>query len=81
MSKNLDKNADLKILIEEVKELLSEIKDEQTIMKKEAEKHHKVTMKKLDKLREFDEIADMTNVVFEKRFSDIENALLKVVRQ
>ena len=55
------------------------LKNEQTNMKKEMEKHHKVTMRKLDKLREFDEIADMTNTVFEKRFSNIEQSLLKVI--
>ena len=62
-----------------LKELLNEVKNEQTNVKQEMERHHKVTMRKLDKLREFEEIADMTNIVFEKRFSNIEQALVKIL--
>lgn len=79
MSKKLDEKETLESLIEEVKELLNEVKNEQTSAKQEMERHHKVTMRKLDKLREFEEIADMTNVVFEKRFSNIEQSLLKIL--
>ncbi len=79
MSKKLDQKTNLEGLIEEVKELLNEVKNEQTNVKQEMERHHKVTMRKLDKLREFEEIADMTNVVFEKRFSNIEQALVKIL--
>lgn len=79
MPKKVDQKETLESLIAEIQELLNEIKNEQTNMKKEMEKHHKVTMRKLDKLREFDEIMDMTNVVFEKRLSNIEQALMKVL--
>lgn len=79
MSKKLDQKTNLEGLIEEVKELLNEVKNEQTNVKQEMERNHKVTMRKLDKLREFEEIADMTNVVFEKRFSNIEQALVKIL--
>lgn len=79
MPKKVEKQETLESLIAEIQELLNEIKNEQTNMAKEMERHHKVTMKKLDKLREFDEIADMTNTVFEKRFSNIEQALMKVL--
>ncbi|MCI9087389.1 MAG: hypothetical protein HFJ32_02375 [Clostridia bacterium] len=79
MSKELDEQTTLEALIEEVKELLKEVKNEQTRAKQEMERHHKVTMRKLDKLREFEEIADMTNIVFEKRFSNIEQALVKIL--
>lgn len=79
MPKKVERQEILELLIAEIQELLNEIKNEQTNMKKEMERHHKVTMKKLDKLREFDEIADMTNTVFEKRFSNIEQALMKVL--
>lgn len=65
----------LKSLIAEIQELLNEVKNEQTNMAKKLEIHHKVTMRKLDKLREFDEIADMTNQVFERKLSNIEEAL------
>lgn len=79
MSKKVDEKETLEALIEEVKELLNEVKNEQTNAKREMERHHKVTMRKLDKLREFEEIADMTNIVFEKRFSNIEQALVKIL--
>ena len=79
MPKKVDEKETLESLIAEIQELLNEVKNEQTNIEKELERHHKVTMKKLDKLREFDEIADMTNVVFEKRFSNIEQALVKVL--
>ncbi len=80
MPKKVNEKSTLETLIAEIQELLNEIKDEQKNMSKEIERHHKVTMKKLDKLREFDEIADMTNTVFEKRFSNIEQALTKVLK-
>ena len=79
MSKKIEQKQDLETLIEEVKELLNEVRNEQVNAKKEMERHHKVTMRKLDKLREFEEIADMTNIVFEKRFSNIEQALVKML--
>ena len=79
MSKKIEQKQALETLIEEVKELLNEVKIEQTNAKQEMEKHHKVTMRKLDKLREFEEIADMTNIVFERRFSNIEQALVKML--
>lgn len=79
MSKKLNEKEALESLVEEVKELLNEVKNEQTNAKREMERHHKVTMRKLDKLREFEEIADMTNIVFEKRFTNIEQALVKML--
>lgn len=65
----------LKSLIAEINELLNEVKEEQTNITTKFEKHHSVTMKKLDKLREFAEILDMTNQVFERRISNIEHLL------
>lgn len=81
MPKKVDEKQTLESLIAEIQELLNEVKNEQTNIAKEVERHHKVTMKKLDKLREFDEIADMTNVVFERRLSSIEQALMKMLSQ
>lgn len=80
MSKKLDENENLESLIAEIQELLNEIKNEQTKISKEIEKHHRVTMRKLQKLREFDEIADMTNTVFERRLSNIEQMLSKIYK-
>jgi len=79
MSKKVDEKETLETLIGEVKELLDEVRKEQISNKQEMVRHHKVTMRKLDKLREFEEIADMTNIVFEKRFSNIEQALVKIL--
>ncbi len=81
MPKKVDEKETLESLIAEIQELLNEIKNEQTNIAKEMERHHKVTMRKLEKLREFDEIADMTNTVFEKRLSNIEQALSKVLNK
>lgn len=78
MSKKLDGNENLESLIAEIQELLNEIKNEQTKISKEIEKHHRVTMRKLQKLKEFDEIADMTNMVFERRLSNIEQMLSRL---
>lgn len=80
MPKKLEEQVTLKSLIAEIQELAKEIKNEQKNIKIELEKNHKVTMKKLNKLREFDEIADMTNTVFEKRFSNIEQLLTKALK-
>ncbi len=79
MPKKVNDTETLEALITEVQELLNEVKNEQKNMAKEMERHHKVTMKKLDRLREFDEIVDMTNIVFENRFSNIEKALTKLL--
>ena len=78
MYKIPEKKENLESLIAEIQALLNEIKNEQTKMAKEMERHHKVTMLKLERLREFDEIADMTNTVFERRISNIEHALSKL---
>lgn len=37
-------------------------------------------MQNLSKLREYNKIADMTNQIFEKRISNIENALQKILK-
>lgn len=75
MPKKVDEKETLKSLIAEINELLNEVKKEQTNITTKFEKHHSVTMKKLDKLREFAEIFDMTNQVFERRISNIEHLL------
>ena len=75
MPKSINEKQNLESLIAEIKELLNELKNEQNNMAIKLEKHHGVTMQKLEKLREFDEIADMTNQVFERRISNIEYML------
>ena len=75
MPKSINEKQNLESLIAEIKELLNELKNEQNNIAIKLEKHHGVTMQKLEKLREFDEILDMTNQVFERRISNIEHML------
>lgn len=78
MSKKED--VELVTLIEEINEVLKEIKDEQVNQRKMLIKNHKVNMQKFSKLIEFDEIMDMTNQVFERRISSIEALLYEVFK-
>lgn len=75
MPKKVENQETLKSLIAQIQELLNELKNEQNNIAKNLNKHHSVTMQKLQKLKEFDEIADMTNQVFERRISNIEKML------
>ena len=77
MPMKVPENENLESLIGEIKELLDGIIIEQEKMQKNMEKHHNVTMKKLDQLREYDEILDMTNQLFERRIANIEQAVLQ----
>lgn len=61
--------------LEEVNELLNEIKNEQIKLVENVEKYHKVNMKNFEKLKDFNEICDMTNQIFETRLSNIEQTL------
>lgn len=64
--------------IEEIEELLYEIKNEQTNLSENLQKNFSVIMSKLMKLQEYNKIADMTNQVFEIRMSNIEDLLFKI---
>ena len=61
--------------LNEVNELLNEIKEEQTKLTKDVAQYHKVNMKNFQKLKEFNEICDMTNQIFETRLLNIEQIL------
>lgn len=78
MSKKED--VELVTLIEEINEVLKEIKDEQINQRKMLIKNNKVNMQKFSKLIEFNEIMDMTNQVFERRISSIEALLYEVFK-
>lgn len=71
----------LKQMVEEINEVLNEIKNEQVNQRKMLEQNHKVNMKKFSKLLEYDEISDMTNQVFERRISNIEKLLYEVFKK
>lgn len=64
----------------QVQDVLNEIIKEQTKIESNIEKYHKINMKKFAKLREYNEICDMTNQVFEKRISNIEQMLQEIIR-
>ena len=61
--------------IEELKILLNELKNEQEELSEKTQKNFEVIFKKLMKMQEYNEIADMTNQVFEMRLSNIEDFL------
>lgn len=64
--------------IEEIKELLNELKEEQEVLSEQTQKNFKVIMQKLMKMQEYNEISDMTNQVFEMRLSNIEDFLFRL---
>ena len=64
--------------IEEIKELLNELKNEQENLSEQTQKNFKVIMQKLMKMQEYNEISDMTNQVFEMRLSNIEDFLFRI---
>ncbi len=69
---------ELKSLIEEIKEVLNEVRNEQINETKISAERHKLYMKNLSKLEEYNKILDMTNQVFEKRLLAIEKSLEKM---
>ena len=64
--------------IEEINELLNELKNEQVNLSEQTQKNFKVIMQKLMKIQEYNEISDMTNQVFEMRLSNIEDFLFRL---
>ena len=68
-------NLTLEEQIEEINQILKELQYNQTEELILLQKNHTTNMKKLDKLQEYNKIADMTNQVFESRLSGIEQAL------
>ena len=70
-----NENQSLESLIAAIQELLYELKNEQDDILTKLDKHHKATMQQLHVLREFDQISDMTNQIFERRLSSIEQTI------
>ena len=73
-----DKNPLTNNQIEEINELLNELKNEQLNLSEQTQKNFKVIMQKLMKMQEYNEISDMTNQVFEMRLSNIEDFLFRL---
>ena len=61
--------------IVELNKVLKELQYNQTEEIILLQKNHATNMKKLDKLQEYNKISDMTNQLFEKRLSGLENAI------
>lgn len=80
MLKNGSDKETLETLIAEINELLNEVKKEQKSMEKVMEENHKINMQKFAKLIEYNEILDMTNTIFERRLSSIEELLYEVFK-
>ncbi len=64
--------------IEEINELLNDIRNEQINLSENLQKNFSVIMNKLMKIQEYNKIEDMTNQVFEMRMSNIEDLLFKI---
>lgn len=61
--------------IVELNKVLKELQYNQTEEIILLQKNYATNMKKLDKLQEYNKISDMTNQLFEKRLSGLENAI------
>ena len=61
--------------ITKIKEIVEELIYRQAIILKVVQNNHKITMRKLEKLQEYNEIEDMVNQVFETRITNIEEFL------
>lgn len=61
--------------ITKIKEIVEEITFRQAVIIKVIQNNHRITMKKIEKLQEYNEIDDMVNQVFEARISEIEELL------
>lgn len=61
--------------ITKIKEIVEELTYRQAIILKVIQNNHKITMRKLEKLQEYNEIEDMVNQVFESRITEIEEML------
>ncbi|MBR1654652.1 MAG: hypothetical protein IJ690_06980 [Clostridia bacterium] len=71
-------NQTLEQQIVELNKLLNEVKNIQKDEVDFLKINHITYMKKLEKLQEYNKIADMTNQLFEKRLSGIENAIIEI---
>ncbi len=75
-----DNNVTLEKLIISIQKTLNEIKNEQTITQNIIEKNHKINMQRFSRLENYNKINDMTNKIFERRISNIENLLYEVLQ-
>lgn len=73
---NSEKNIEEKI--EQIYMILRNIQMNQQDEKIIIQKNHAATMKRINKLQEYNQIADMTNQIFEIRIAGIEEAVKKL---
>ena len=68
-------NKTLEEQIEQLNKIIQELQYNQTEEIIILQKNHTINMKKLDKIHEYNKISDMTNQIFEKRLTGIEQAI------
>lgn len=78
MQSKILSNQTLEQQIAELNKILNEVKNIQKDEVNTLKINHITYMKKLEKLQEYNKIADMTNQLFEKRLSEIENAIIEI---
>ena len=78
MQSKILSNQTLEQQIAELNKILNEVKNIQKDEVNTLRINHITYMKKLEKLQEYNKIADMTNQLFEKRLSGIENAIIEI---
>ena len=71
-------NKTLEKQIEEINEILNQLKNNQIEEKELLNKKYNICIKKLEKLQEYNKIADMTNQLFEKGLLGIEIAIKEI---
>jgi hypothetical protein len=71
-------NQDTNQKLEEIYVLLKTIQMNQENILINAQKNHATTMRRINKLQEYNQIADMTNQIFELRITGIEENIKKI---
>jgi hypothetical protein len=66
--------------MEVINKTIKEIQYNQTEQLIILQNNHAINMKKLDKLQEYNKIADMTNQLFEKRLLGLEQAIQQLTK-
>ena len=73
-----DENKNLESKLDEMYILLKTIQMNQENVLINIQKNHATTMKRMNKLQEYNQIADMTSQIFELRLTGIEDNLKKI---
>lgn len=74
-------NQEIEEQIAQLNRAINEVKYVQENLVVITQKNHKNTIKKLDKICDYNQINDMTNQVFESRITNIEAALNEIIKK